>query len=183
MSWMEVKQGASDCMILTTTWNLKDGAKKKHVKFPRTQKGGIEVLCWIKDFRFRTWEDGPYSCDVWATNVTKDGFMANIDASEKAERVVATWIVYRKGKRKVASGTFSTQDVEGREDEAPRNGGRVSFPEGTFGRPSTVLVALSQFDLAGGRDMRLGAYISGVDKTGFDWELSTFQSFRDSKPG
>ncbi|CAK3761147.1 hypothetical protein DOTSEDRAFT_22724 [Lecanosticta acicola] len=173
MTWMEVKQRASDCMVFTTTWNLEDGERKKEVKFPRPQKGNVEVVCWIKDFRFRTWDAGPYSCDVWASNVTSDGFTANVSGGKNAERVTTTCIVYYKGKPKVASGTFSTEDLEARQEESFSNSGRIDFPKDTFTKTPTVLVALNQFDLAGGRDMSLGAYVSNVDQQGFDWQLNT----------
>lgn len=171
---MEVKQGANDCMIFTTSWILSDGERKRNVKFPRRQLRGLEILGWIKDFSFRTWDNQPYSCDIWASNITAEGFTANVSASKTAERVVATWIVYYEGKPKVASGTFGTNDIEQRREADPRNSGRVVFPRGTFEKAPTVLVALNQFDLAGGRDMRLGASVSSVSKTGFAWQLGRF---------
>lgn len=157
MTWMEVKQGASDCMIFTTTWNLSDGERRKDVKFSRRQRRGVEILGWIKDFRFRTWDDQTYSCDIWASHITAEGFTANVSGSKTAERVVATWIVYYEGKPKVASGTFGAANVEKRHEADPSNRGRVVFPKGAFEKAPTVLVALNQFDLEGGRDMRLGA--------------------------
>ncbi|KAF2170199.1 hypothetical protein M409DRAFT_64534 [Zasmidium cellare ATCC 36951] len=174
MSWMEAKQGAKDCIIMTTKWDLAAGEKKKRVDFPREFDRDAEVLCWIKDFRFLTYDGSPYSVDVWASDVTPKGFTANASGSRCAERLGVTWIVYYKGKNKVASGSFSTEDVEDREDEQPENAGRVEFAAATFSKPPTVLVGLSQFDHAGSRDLKLGVYVTAVDESGFDWQLNTW---------
>lgn len=171
---MEAKQGAKDCVIMTTKFDLARGEKKKQVDFPRAFDRDVEVLCWIKDFRFVTYDGSPYSVDAWATDVTPKGFTAHASGSRCAERLVATWIVHYKGKPKVASGSFSTEDMEDREDEQAENGGRVEFAKGTFSKPPVVLVGLSQFDHAGGRDLRLGVYVTAVDESGFDWQLSQY---------
>lgn len=176
MTWMEVKQGAKDCVVCTTKWDLASGEKKKQVDFPRAFEKDIEVLCWIKDFRFSTYDESPYSVDIWASDVSSKGFTACASGSRNAERLAATWIVYYKSKPKVASGTFSTEDLEKREDEQAENAGRVEFPGGRFKKPPTVLVGLSQFDHAGGRDLRVGVYVTAVDASGFDWQLSEFQA-------
>ena len=171
MVWMEAKQGANDCILLSTTFNIVRGEKQKKLYFPRPVKTEVEVEHWIQDFRFSTDNAEPYACDFWASNVTAKGFTANASGSKNAERLAVTWIVYKKGKRKVMSGTFSTDDIEDRGEAEVQNSGRVEFPEGRFQGTPTVLVGLSQFDLAGGRDLRIGVRASGVSNTGFTWHL------------
>lgn len=126
----------------------------------------------MKDFRYSTWNDEtPFCFDAWATELDDSGFAANVSGSGNAERLAVTWIVWYRGKGKVASGTFGTEDVVGRKGEAAKNCGRVVFPQGLFDKTPTVLVGLSQFDLAGGRDLRIGAYVDKVDTSGFQWQL------------
>ncbi|EME46680.1 hypothetical protein DOTSEDRAFT_22724 [Dothistroma septosporum NZE10] len=169
MTWMEAKQGAKDCMILTTRWDLTSGESKKKIAFPRAFEGELEVLCWIKDFRFRTWCDtASYTLDVKASNVTATGFTAVAKGSRNTQRLTTTWIIHRKGKPKVASGTFRTLG-----DGPASNTGRIAFPRGAFIRKPTVLVALSGFDLAGDGDLSIGTYATSVSPGGFDWHLNT----------
>lgn len=140
---------------------------KKKIAFPRVFEGDMQVLCWIKDFRFRTWcGDTPYSLAAHASNVTTRGFTAIAQGSMNAERLSTTWIIHRQGKPKVASGTFKSLD-----GDCSSSTGRIAFPKGTFNRTPTVLVALSAVDHAGGRDLRIGTYVTKINPEGFDWHL------------
>ena len=134
----------------------------------------VEVVCWVQDFRFGTEGGESYSCDFWASNITASGFTANATASKNAERLTVNWIVYKKDKSKVASGSFGTEDIEDREEETPENSGRVDFAEGAFDTTPTVLAALSQFDLEGGKDLRVAVEIEDISTSGFTWHLSEF---------
>ena len=83
-----------------------------------------------------------------------------------------TWIVHKKDKKKLVTGSFSSEDAQGRKENAPEASGKVEFEEGMFEKAPTVLAALSQFDLAGRRDLRVGVEITDVSETGFTWKLS-----------
>ncbi|KAK5129601.1 hypothetical protein LTR08_003032 [Meristemomyces frigidus] len=174
MVWMEAKQGAKDCMLLGTSFDIASGEKQKKVTFPHPMEKEVEIAHWVQDFRFNTEEGGPYECDFWASHVTAEGFTANASGSKNAERLDATWIVYKKGKHHVASGSFSTDEIEGRDENKAQNSGRVEFPKGAFTKSPTVLLALSQFDLAGGRDLRIGVRAENVSDTGFIWHLNSW---------
>ncbi|KAK5127175.1 hypothetical protein LTR85_008536 [Meristemomyces frigidus] len=174
MAWMEAKQGAKDCLLMSTSFDLSKAEKQKEVTFPTSMETEVEIVHWIQDFRFSTEGEEPYVCDFWPSNVTSKGFTANADCSESAERLTVTWIVYKKGKAKVASGSFSTDDIEDRDDNDAQNSGRVEFAEGAFNKAPAVLVSLSQFDLAGGRDLRIGVRVGGISEKGFTWHLNTW---------
>ncbi|KAI6815711.1 hypothetical protein KC340_g15440 [Hortaea werneckii] len=176
MVWMEAKQGAQDCMIFTTTFDLTQGEKQTKVYFPHELTTEVEVEHWINGFRFNTegGEQEPYECDCWETHLNPKGFMAHASGSKKLERLDVTWIVYKKGKKKVASGTFGTQDIEDREEGEAENTGRIEFAQGQFSSTPTVLVGISQFEIAGGRDLRLDVHAGGVSSTGFTWRLDTW---------
>ena len=170
---MEAKIDAKDCMIFGVLHDLTQGETKKAIRFPHTWETEVEVVPWLQDFRIGTEDSNvAYTCDCWASDITNEGFTAQVSTSRNVERLVVTWIVYKKGKKKVASGTVSTEDIEDREEEAPLNSGRVEFAHGHFQKPPTVLMALSQFDLAGGRDLRVGAFVEDIDESGFTWHLS-----------
>jgi hypothetical protein len=47
----------------------------------------------------------------------------------------------------------------------------VDFKEGTFDKAPTVLVALSQFELAGGKDLRVSVEVENVSESGFSWVI------------
>lgn len=171
---MEAKHDAHDSLFLTTTFNLEKGEKEKKVEFPKEFSKDVEldVLGWAQGFRFATENGGDYACDFWASKVNNKGFTANADCSENAERLAVTWIVSKKDKKKAASGSFSTENAEGRKENAPEASGKVEFGEGVFEKAPTVLAALSQFDLAGGRDLKLGVDVTDISKDGFSWTIS-----------
>jgi hypothetical protein len=171
--WMEAKASAKDSLFMNTTLDLTKGEKEQIVKFPEpfAKDSEVEVHGWVHGFRFSTEEKKDYQLDFWPSKVRKDGFTAHVDTT--AERVDITWVMNKKGKKKVASGSFSTEDVEGKKDNAAEASGEVKFEgDATFDKAPTVLVALSQFDLAGGRDMRLGVEVKDVTKDGFKWTIS-----------
>lgn len=160
MTWLEAKQGAKDCLFFTTR------QEKEKVLFPKHwKKREYEIISWIKDFRFRTCDSAvAYRCDAWARDVGEEGFTAMRSGSGNLERLSVSWIVYSKRKRNVESGTFNTEESSGSK-------GRVTFAEGRFKSTPTVLVAMSQFDIAGGQDLRVGVRVVNVDRTGFNWEI------------
>ena len=49
--------------------------------------------------------------------------------------------------------------------------GQVDFREGDFDKAPTVLVALSQFELAGGKDLRVSVEVENVSESGFSWVI------------
>jgi hypothetical protein len=82
-----------------------------------------------------------------------------------------TYIALKKGKDKVATGSFSTENDGEEGENAQEIKGQVSFKAGTFDKAPTVLVALSQFELAGGKDLRVGVEVEDVSESGFSWVI------------
>lgn len=176
LTWLEAKTDAKESLFLNGTFDLSKGEKEKSVKFPKPFPKDVEVEVhgWVSGFRFSTESEEDFGLDFYPSKVSNKGFTAHADCSSNAERLDVTWIVHKKGKRKLATGSFSSEDAEGRKENAPEASGKVQFEEGTFEKAPTVLAALSQFDLAGGRDLRVGVEISDVSKDGFTWKLSTW---------
>ena len=52
----------------------------------------------------------------------------------------------------------------------------MDFEDGVFDKAPTVLVALSQFELAGGKDMRFGVEVEDVSEDGFSWVIRKLNS-------
>lgn len=178
MQWLEAKQGAKDCAFVSTTFDLANGETEKTVEFEQAFPKGsdVQVLGWVQSFRFNTEEGKDYACDFWATKVNAKGFTAHAECGENTERLTVTYIALKKGKDKVATGSFST-DNDGEEGEnSQEKKGRVDFEDGVFDKAPTVLVALSQFELAGGKDLRVGVEVEDVSESGFSWVLR--ESFR-----
>jgi hypothetical protein len=173
MQWLEAKQGAKDCAFVSTTFDLENGEKEKSVQFetPFAKGADVQVVGWVQSFRFGT-EDAEkdYACDFWATKVTPKGFTAHAECGENTERLTVTYIALKKGKDKVATGSFSTDGGEEGES-AQEIKGKVDFEEGAFDKAPTVLVALSQFELAGGKDLRVGVEVEEVTESGFSWVI------------
>jgi hypothetical protein len=174
MQWLEAKQGAKDSAFVSTTFDLENGEKEKSVEFEQAFPKGsdVQVIGWVQSFRFAT-EDAEqgYACDFWATKVTPKGFTAHAECGSNAERLTVTYIALKKGKEKVATGSFSTGD-DGKEGENSQEiKGKVDFEEGAFDKAPTVLVALSQFELAGGKDLRIGVEVEEVTESGFSWVI------------
>ncbi|KAK6440776.1 hypothetical protein LTR95_003000 [Oleoguttula sp. CCFEE 5521] len=169
--WMEAKEDAHDSAFLTTTFDLTKGETEKSMKYPKSfpKDTEVEVSGWLQGFRFKTDDKADYQCDFYSSKVTNKGFTAHVDCGESCERLDVTWIVNKKGKKKVATGSFSTEDVEDKKDGSVS--GKVEFEKGTFTSAPTVLVALSQFDLKGGQDLKIGVEVSDVSKTGFKWTI------------
>lgn len=170
---METKASAKDSLVMNTTFDLTKGENEKSLKFPKpfAKDVEVEVHGWVHGFRFSTEEKKDYQMDFWPSKVRNNGFTAHVESN--AERVDVTWVICKKGKKKVASGSFSTEDAEGRKENAPEASGEVTFEgDASFDKAPTVLVAMSQFDLAGGRDLRLGVEVTDVTKDGFKWTIS-----------
>jgi len=176
MQWLEAKQGAKDCAFVSTTFDLANGETEKTVKFEQAFPKGseVQVIGWIQSFRFGTEEGKDYACDFWATKVNAKGFTAHAECGESAERLTVTYIALKKGKDKVATGSFSTENDGEEGENAQKIRGQVDFEEGTFDKAPTVLVALSQFELAGGKDLRVGVEVENVSESGFSWVIRTW---------
>lgn len=173
MQWLEAKQGAKDCAFVSTTFDLANGEIEKTVEFEQAFPKGsdVQVVGWVQSFRFNTEEGKDYVCDFWATKVNAKGFTAHAECGENTERLTVTYIALKKGKDKVATGTFNTEN-DGKEGENSQDiKGRVDFEDGVFDKAPTVLVALSQFELAGGKDLRIGVEVQDVSESGFSWVL------------
>lgn len=172
MQWLEAKQGAKDSAFVSVTFDLANEEKEKTVEFEQAFPKGtdVQVIGWVQSFRFGTEEGKDYACDFWATKVTAKGFTAHADCGENTERLTVTYIALKKGKDKVATGTVSTDKGEEGEN-AQEIKGQVNFEEGTFDKAPTVLVALSQFELAGGKDLRVGVEVEDVSESGFSWVI------------
>jgi hypothetical protein len=173
MQWLEAKQGAKDCAFVSTTFDLENGEKEKSVNFEQAFPKGsdVQVVGWVQSFRFAT-EDGEqdYACDFWATKVTPKGFTAHAECGKNTERLTVTYIALKKGKDKVATGSFNTDGGEEGENSQEIKG-KVDFEEGAFDKAPTVLVALSQFEMAGGKDLRIGVEVEEVTESGFSWVI------------
>jgi len=174
LTWLEAKTDAKESVFLNTTFDLSKGEKEKTLKFPKPFPKDVEVEVhgWVSGFRFNTEDGEDYGLDFYPSKVTNKGFTAHADCSSNAETLDVTWIVHKKDKKKLVTGSFSSEDAQGRKENAPEASGKVEFEEGMFEKAPTVLAALSQFDLAGRRDLRVGVEITDVSETGFTWKLS-----------
>lgn len=173
MQWLEAKQGAKDSAFLTTTFDLANGEKEKSVQFPEAFAKGtqVDVVGWMQSFRIGTEEGKDYACDFWATRINNKGFTAHADCGDNTERLTVTWIALKKGKNSVATGSFNTGSDEEADENSQERRGNVEFGEGIFDKAPTVLVALSQFELAGGKDLRIGVEVEDVSEEGFSWVI------------
>jgi len=174
MQWIEAKQGAKDCLFLSTAFDLANGETEKQVDFPQAFPKGtdVEVVGWIQSFRFGTEKGEDYVCDFWPKKVNNKGFVAHAECGGSAERLTVTWVVMKKGKQSVVTGNFSTSNDGDEEGSGFQEAsGSVNFEEGAFDKAPTVLVALSQFDLEGGKDLRVGVEVEDVSEEGFSWTL------------
>lgn len=173
MQWLEAKQGAKDSAFVSTTFDLANGEKEKTVEFEQAFPKGseVQVIGWIQSFRFGTEEGKDYACDFWATKVNAKGFTAHAECGENTERLTVTYIALKKGKDKVATGSFSTENDGEEGENAQEIKGQVSFENGAFDKAPTVLVALSQFELSGGKDLRIGVEVEDVSESGFSWVI------------
>jgi hypothetical protein len=173
MQWLEAKQGAKDCAFVSTTFDLANGEKEKTVEFEQAFPKGseVQVIGWIQSFRFGTEEGKDYACDFWATKVNAKGFTAHAECGENTERLTVTYVALKKGKDKVATGSFSTENDGEEGENAQEIKGQVSFEDGVFDKAPTVLVALSQFELAGGKDLRIAVEVEDVSESGFSWVI------------
>lgn len=174
MQWLEAKQGAKDCAFVSTVFDLENGETEKTVEFEQAFPKGsdIQVIGWIQSFRINTEKEENYACDFWATKVNAKGFTAHAECGSNTERLTVTYIALKKGKDKVAAGSFNTGDAREGEEKSLEKKGRVDFEDGVFDKAPTVLVALSQFELAGDKDLRIGVEVEDVSADGFSWVIS-----------
>lgn len=174
MQWLEAKQGAKDCAFVSTVFDLENGETEKTVEFEQAFPKGsdIQVIGWIQSFRINTEKGDDYACDFWATKVNAKGFTAHAECGGNTERLTVTYIALKKGKDKVAAGSFNTGDASEGEEKSLEKKGRVDFEDGVFDKAPTVLVALSQFELAGDKGLRIGVEVEEVSADGFSWIIS-----------
>lgn len=173
IQWLEAKQGAKDSAFVTTTFDLVNGETEKTVQFEQAFPKGsdVQVVGWIQSFRISTEKGEDYACDFWATKVNAKGFTAHAECGGNTERLTVTFIALKKGKNKVATGSFNIENDGEEGENAQESKGRVDFEDGVFDKAPTVLVALSQFDLAGGKDLRIGVEVEDVSEDGFSWVM------------
>ena len=182
MQWLEAKQGAKDSAFVSVTFDLENGETEKAIQFEQAFPKGsdVQVVGWIQSFRIGTDKGEDYACDFWATKVNAKGFTAHAECGGNTERLTVTFIALKNGKDKVATGTFSTEKDGEEGESAQESKGRVDFEEGVFDKAPTVLVALSQFELAGGKDLRIGVDVEDVSEDGFSWVIRKLATSRRS---
>ncbi|KAJ9624976.1 hypothetical protein H2203_004927 [Taxawa tesnikishii (nom. ined.)] len=149
----------------------------KQIKFPRALDRDAEVVCWLNRIDMASGEDRNYRVHAYATHVTSEGFTAHIDtwSDTMLNGAAMCWIAFPKDKQLVASGSFSTGDVRSWSNPKPKNSARVSFKQGKFAKPPTVLVALNMLDMAGNSDLRVKVDADEVTEEGFRWHLDTWE--------
>ncbi|KAK3623577.1 hypothetical protein LTR56_021540 [Elasticomyces elasticus] len=178
MVWLERKSNASRCRFYEI--NIQVGTcqcqGQGQATFDTPWEEGTEnaLYGWISDFEFCDPARTGFAVSSWASNITAKGFTANVKGSTSLNKCTYSWVAVPKNKKGAACGSFGTADVADRKGPAPRNTGRVEFDKGKFDKKPTVIAALSSFDLAGGRDLRIGVEVEDVSKTGFTWHLNTW---------
>ncbi|KAK5719090.1 hypothetical protein LTR15_007613 [Elasticomyces elasticus] len=181
MVWLEKKPTATRCLsweLLTEVGACNCRGSRLAIYGPTWKYGAeTELYAWLSDFEFTDPARTGFAVNSWASDITATGFLANVSGSTSLTKCTYSWIAVPKNKKGAACGSFGTADVVDRKGLAPRNTGRVEFEKGKFNKKPTVIAALSSFDLAGGRDLRIGVEVEDVSKTGFTWHL------RELRPG
>ncbi|KAK5709831.1 hypothetical protein LTR17_019445 [Elasticomyces elasticus] len=176
--WMEKKRDAKSCRFNDVPIQVKAGKGQEQVTFSMPWEEGteFEVYAWASDFNFRGGDAARegFAVSAYASDITVKGFTANVKGSSNLDKCEYVWIAVRKDKQGSASGSFGIADVKNRKGFASQNSGRIDFPRGKFRKAPNVIAALSSFDLAGGRDLRVGVEVKDVSKTGFTWHLNTW---------
>ncbi|KAK4951054.1 hypothetical protein LTR10_011047 [Elasticomyces elasticus] len=178
MVWMEKKKTAKRCMFWELLTEVGAGNCRGYHQaiYDNTWTDGAEteLYAWLSDFDFIDPAHTGFAVNTWASNISANGFTANVSGSTSLNKCTYSWIAVKKNKKGAACGSFGTADVADRTGPAPQNTGRVEFEKGKFNKKPTVIAALSSFDLAGGRDLRIGVEVEDVSKTGFTWHLNTW---------
>jgi len=185
-TWLEHKADAKDCVFgqFDTHDLVQRGSTSKRpqqenstkIRFPRAFKSEPQVICWMNRIDMASGDDRNWRIRAYADNITTKGFTAHIDtwADSVLNGAAMCWIAFPKRKAHVASGNFNTMDVRSWSNPKPSNSSKVSFGEGVFTKPPTVLVALNMLDMAGNADLRVAVDVDEVTKDGFRWHLDTW---------
>lgn len=187
-TWMEHKADSKDCLFgqFDTQENASPAASKaktpthqqehsSHITFPRPFAEPPEIICWLNRIDMASGSDRNWRIRAYASTITPTSFTAHIDAWSDSvlHGAAMCWIAYPARKTRVASGSFSTQDVRSWSNPKPKNSAVVKFKEGVFRKPPTVLVALNMLDMAGNADLRVAVDAEQVGPEGFRWRLDT----------
>jgi hypothetical protein len=160
---------------------------KKRIKFPSKLRGGKEppeVICWLNRLDLQNQPERNHRLHAFATDITPESATFHLATwgNSILNGAAMCYIAFPKNKKKVDSGTFSTDDVDSTRGDGGEVGGgakntvsnRVRFREGWFSKPPTVLCALNMFDVGGNADLKIKVNVDRVDEEGFTWHLSTW---------
>jgi hypothetical protein len=113
-----------------------------------------------------------------ATDIGVTGFTLNIEtwADTILYGAQACWIAYPEDEPHIFSTSVNTMDV--RPWYKPyiqhKTSSKITFNNVEFLKDPTVFVALNSFDVDCHANLRITAYVDGVNRTGLDWHIDSW---------
>ncbi|EON69321.1 hypothetical protein W97_08581 [Coniosporium apollinis CBS 100218] len=190
-TWIEHKAGARDCHFgqFDTAEVHPDATAtpqevEARIQFPadvgrwKSHQRPPHVVCWLNRLDLACEPGRNFRIAAHATRIGEQGFTAHLDTwgNTRMAGAAMCWIAFPRGKKGVATGSFSTSDVRLWSKPWAENSGTIKFADAgqRFGVVPTVLVALNGFDIRGDADLRVKVYVDEVTKEGFRWHLNTW---------
>lgn len=154
-------------------WNQPQTKNSKRCTFSTPFSEPPQVVCWINFIDV----DHTKNCRlaVYPTDIDAQGFTGNIDSWSDTVMFAAgmTWIAYPSKQQRVASGTFSTNNVRQWNQPCPDTSGQVNFGN-AFTTTPKLMMALNFIDYDFSHNTRFRCSTSSVTQSNFVWHLTTW---------
>ncbi|WEW58278.1 hypothetical protein PRK78_003746 [Emydomyces testavorans] len=178
-SWLEVAANDKDFQIgeFSTEddhpWNQPKQKTSRSITFPRAYNSPPQVLIWMKRLDLK--KDADLRASAYLTDITATSFTIHINTwgSATVYSCAVSWIAYPSDKKDIASGTFSTREIDPWESIPLENSGQLSFNK-TFQKTPKVLLGLRRIDVDGQRNLRIKLSASSISKTGMTWHIDSW---------
>ncbi|KAF9808969.1 hypothetical protein IEO21_07658 [Rhodonia placenta] len=154
-------------------WDKPQTTTQRRISFSRPFVTPPKVICFFNQVdidKNHNWRAKTYVSDVDAT-----GFTIHIDTWFDTILYSATagWVAYPEDREYVFSGTANTMDVRPWEKPQLENSAQVKVPF-DFWKVPKVFMAINQFDIECGHNLRLKVHADNVTANGFTWHIDSW---------
>lgn len=175
LNWIEHKGDAKDTQTGWWQYYMASTNNGRHannrIKFNTPFDEPPVVVLWFHYLDLRN--NSQWRVYTYATDVARDAFTLNIDSWNTSQiyKAGVTWIAYKQGKLDIDSGKFAAGSKRG--TRQPQKTQQISFSNGKFVTPPTVLSGLSMIDHTSSKPLKIASVAKDVTAKGFTWSLDT----------
>ncbi|KAG8916070.1 hypothetical protein FRC01_003397 [Tulasnella sp. 417] len=154
-------------------WNLPKPQTSRRINFERPFTTPPKVVVFLNQFDS---SGSSTRVKTYTSGVDAKGFTIHIDtwADTTLYSATAGWVAYPEDKEFIYSGTANTTEIRPWQQPQTLHSKRVTFGSRPFVQPPKVFVALNSIDISTDTNLRVRAYVSGVNPESMSWHIDSW---------